>query len=254
MPNNDLLRHQMLEVAVGGKTVEKRAAGFRLATQRGARSAIARLVYPADAGVGAVDDEITVSLTEGDKTGLYFTGTVYSVNVRGARRELLLTDSYKKLCDTGYTCAYRKEKAATILDDILGAAEISKKSVTCPGIEMARFSTQKIKARQCIDLLFDALASHNERGLVYFFDEKDVLHFGTAEDTGKNEGDIFEFETSKNILRSGSGRIEVLPCPVRHTQKVKVDGRELVTVRTELYASQRLSRLTLWLREVNAAG
>jgi hypothetical protein len=84
---------------------------------------------------------------------------------------------------------------------------------------------------------------------VYFFDEKDVFHFGTADDTGKNEGDVFSFETSKNILRSGPGRIEVLPRPVRHTQKVKVDGRELVTVRTELTASQGLSRLTLWLGE-----
>jgi hypothetical protein len=249
MPNSEFLRHQILAVSIGGSMVEKRAVSFRLMTQTGFHSVIARLVYPSDTDVGAIDDKITVSLTSGDKTDLYFTGTVYSVNTHGAHRELLLTDSYKKLCDTEAAAAYRKEKAASILEDILGAAEIAEKSITCPDVELARFSTQTITARHCIDLLVDALGEHGEKGLAYFFDEKDTFHFGKAEDTGGNEGDAFSFETGKNILRSGSGWIEVLPCPVRHTWAITIDGKEMVTVRTDLTVSRSLSRLILWVKE-----
>jgi hypothetical protein len=246
----------MLEVSLGGSMVEKRAASFRLMTQAGFHSAIARLVYPSDnsvsegTAVGTIDDEISVSLTSGEKTDLYFTGKVYSVNTHGAHRELLLTDSYKKLCDTEFTCAYRKEKVSSILDDILGATGVTDKSITCPDVELARFSTQTITARYCIDLLIDALTEHGEKGLAYFFDEKDTFHFGKMGNTGKNEGDAFSFETSKNILRSGSGWIEVLPCPVRHTQAITIDGKAMVTVRTDLTVSRSLSRLMLWVKGV----
>jgi hypothetical protein len=101
----------------------------------------------------------------------------------------------------------------------------------------------------CIDLLIDALKEHGAEGLRYFFDEKDAFHFGTAEDTGKNEGGAFAFETGKNILRTGSGWIEVLPRPIRHTQGLTVNGKELLTVRTDLRVSRKASRLTLWVRE-----
>ena len=160
-----------------------------------------------------------------------------------------MTDSYKKLCRTDFTAAYRKEKAASILEDILGAAGINEKSVTCPDVELARFSTQTIPARMCIDLLIDALKEHGAEGLVYFFDEKDVFHFGTIADTGKNEGEAETFETGKNIVSSGSGWIEVLPRPVRHSREITVNGKTLLTMRTDLTISRSSSRLTLYLRE-----
>jgi hypothetical protein len=182
-----------------------------------------------------------------DITELYFSGTVYAESTDGAYRELFLTDGYKKLCYTDFTAAYRKEKAANILEDILGAAGITEKAVTCPDIEPARFSTQNISARICIDVLINALGEHGAEGLTYFFDEKDVFHFGTKADTGKNEGAAFSFETGKNIVRSGSGLIEVLPCPIRHTQEVTVDGKAMVTTGTDLTVMRYRSRLTLWL-------
>jgi hypothetical protein len=116
-------------------------------------------------------------------------------------------------------------------------------------VELARFSTQTIPARNCIDLLIDALQGYGADGLRYFFDEKDIFHFGTESDTGKNEGGAFEFESGKNIVQKGAGFIEVLPCPIRHTQSVKVDGKEYQTVRTDLIASRGISRLTLYLKE-----
>jgi hypothetical protein len=247
--NTETLQHPVLEVAIGGTAVDKRPSEFKLATQSGFHSVAARLLYPADSGTGKAGDEITVSLAQDNNSGLYFTGTVCSANTRGAYRELLLTDSYKKLCDTNFAAAYRKEKAAAILDDILGAAGITEKAVTCPGVELARFSTPAIPARMCIDLLIDALKEHGMEGLCYFFDEKDVFHFGTGADTGRNEGGAFSFETGKNILRTGPGWIEVLPCPVRHTRNVTVDGRELETVRTDLTVSRKTARLLLWLKE-----
>jgi hypothetical protein len=247
--NSELLRHPVIEVTLGGTVVEKWASEFKLVTQAGFHSVVSRLLYPADSDVGSVDDEVTVSLVSGDDTILYFTGKVYSANVHGSYRELLLTDSYKKLCDAKYAAAYRKEKASTILDDILGAADITEKTITCPDVELARFSTQTISAHMCIDLLIDALKEHGAEGLCYFFDEKDTFHFGTAEDTGKNEGEAFAFETGKDILRTGTGWIEVLPRPIRHTQSLTIDGKELLTVRTDLRVSRKASRLTLWVKE-----
>jgi hypothetical protein len=216
MPNSKFLQHPILEVSMGGMLVESRAVSFRLMTQRGFHGVIARLVYPANADTGSVGEEVTVSLAHGDRTDLYFTGTIYAANTHGARRELLLTDSYKKLCDSPFTAAYRKEQAAYILDDMLSTAEIREQSLTCPKVELARFSTKTIAVRNGIDLLIGALREHGAETLMYFFDEKDVFHFGTPADTGKNEGAVETFETGKNIVRSGSGWIEVLPYPIRH--------------------------------------
>jgi hypothetical protein len=243
-----MLQHPIIEVAIGGTVVDTRASEFRLMTQSGFHSVVSRLAYPADAEAGASGDDITVSLASGDKTDLYFSGTVYSVNVRGPYRELLLTDSYKKLCDTNFTAAYRKEKAAAILEDILGAAGIRETAITIPGVELARFSTQTVPARICIDLLIAALKEHGAEGLTYFFDEKNVFHFGTPDDTGKNEGEDFAFETGKDILRAGRGWIELLPRPIRHTQRVTVDGRELLSVRTDLRLSRGSSRIIVYLK------
>jgi hypothetical protein len=249
MPNSNFLQHQTLQVSIGGTIVDRRSVSFRLITQSGFPGVIARLVYPSDKETGSVGDEITVSLANGESTDLYFTGMVYSAKTHGARRELLLTDSYKKLCDKTFTAAYRKEKAPYILDDMLGAAEITQKSLTCPAVELARFSTKTIAIRNGIDLFIDALKEHGIKNLAYFFDEKDVFHFGTTEDTGRNEGVIYYFETGKNILRSGSGWIEVLPCPIRHTQAVHINGKPRTTVKTDVTVSRGLSRLCLWVGE-----
>jgi hypothetical protein len=244
-----MLRHPVIEVSIGGTVVDTRASGFRLMTQSGFHSVVSCLSYPADAEAGASGDDITMSLVSGDKTDLYFSGRIYSVNVRDPYRELLLTDNYKNLCDTDFTAAYRKEKAAAILEDILGAAGISETAITIPDVELARFSAQTVPARICIDLLVDALKEHGAEGLSYFFDEKNVFHFGTEADTGKNEGEAFAFETGKDILRTGRGWIELLPHPIRHTQRVTVDGKELLSVRTDLRLSRGSSRIVVYLKE-----
>jgi hypothetical protein len=160
-----------------------------------------------------------------------------------------LTDSYQKLCGSKYAAAYRKEKATSILDDILGAAGISDTLITCPDVELARFSTPTMPCRLLIDLLIDALKEHGFVGFNYFFDSKDVFHFGSIDDTGINEGEAYSFESSKNILKTGSLWIETLPAPIRHTQKVKVNGTELFTVRTDVTISGKRSRLAMYLRE-----
>lgn len=251
MLNSEIIQHPILEVSINGMLVEAYPSKFTLSTQMGFPNVISSILYPADFTEGKTGDEIIVSLLQDDKKDLYFTGTIYSATTHGKYRELLLTDSFKKLCDTDFTAAYRKEKAANILNDILEAAGISETSITCPEVELARFSTQTIQTRFCIDLLINALAEHGEEGLFYFFDEKNVFHFGKVEDTGKNEGETFSFETNENILRSGSGTIEVLPCPIRHTQKVTINGIELLTVGTQLLVSRKLSRLVLFVREVS---
>jgi hypothetical protein len=241
-----MLKHPVLEVAIGGTVVEKRPSEFRLVTLEGTHTARCRLRYPAESDAGKDGDKISVSLVSGDKTDLYFTGVIYAAATHGGKyRELVLTDSFYNLFNTVFTAAYRKEKAANILDDILAAAGITEKSIACPDVELARFSTQNIPARACVDLLIDALREHGADGLTYFFDAKDAFHFGTAGDTGKNEGEAETFERGKNILRSGLDWIEILPRPIRHTQAVIVNGKELVTVKSDLTVSQKRTRLVL---------
>ena len=248
MRSSDIHR-PVVEVSIGGTVVESPPAKFELSTQTGIHSVIARLAYPADSEVGGIGEEITVSLVSDGARDLYFSGVIYSAAAHGKHRELLLADGYKKLCETDFTAAYRKEKAVSVLEDILGAAGIAKKSVTCPDVELARFSTPPIPARRCIDLIVAALREHGAERLEYFFDEKDIFHFGTPEDTGKNEGEAEDFETGKNITRSGPGWIEIVPRPIRHTRKITVNGKSLVTVRSDLTVSRSSTRLILCLRE-----
>jgi hypothetical protein len=202
---------------------------------------------------GNAGDPVTVRLSFADEQHLLFTGEIYSAGVHGAYRNLALTDGYRKLCDTGIIAAYRKETAAVILQDTLDKAGIGNTAITCPAVEMARFSTENIPADRCIKLLIKALEEHGHKGLRFFFDAEDTFRFGTAEDTGKNEGPVFEFETGKNILKKGEGFIEVLPLPIRHSQTVMVDGTELCACRTDLTVSGKRSRLKLWLRKPEAA-
>jgi hypothetical protein len=251
MAGSNALKHQILAVSIGGSVVDKHAVSFRLQTASGFHSVAARLLYPADSDVGSVGDDITVSLITDNKTDLYFTGKIYSAALQDSKRELLLTDSYQKLCGGEYAAAYRKENAAAILDDILTAAGIRDRSITCPDVELARFSTQTIPCRRLIDLLIEALKEHGFTGINYFFDAKDVFHFGTVNDSGINEGEAYTFESAKNILKTGPLWIETLPAPVRHTQKIKVNGKELLTVRTDVTISGKRSRLALYLGEAS---
>ena len=249
MPGFNRIEHPILNVEIGGGSPDRRPSSFSLITDEGFPSVVASLKFPADETKGKTGDPVTVNMTIGTEEYLLFTGEVCSVSVSGRYRNLALTDGYKKLCDTPIIAAYRKEQAKVILQDTLDSAKITETKITCPGVEIARFSTKEIPADSIIEFLIKALEEHNHMGLRYFFDEMDAFHFGTDADTGKNEGDVFKFETGKNILKKGEGWIEVLPVPVRHTQEVSVDGTMLVTRRTHLFVSGNSSRITLWLRE-----
>jgi hypothetical protein len=250
MQASNRLEHPVLEVSIGGSAVDKRPHAFSLITDQGFPSVLAKLSYPQDAASGNTHDPVTVSLTVSDERYLLFTGEIFSVGIHGAFRDLDLTDGYKKLCDTRIINAYRKEMAKVILQDALDQAGIKKTKITCPSVEVARFSTDKITADNSITLLIKALEEHGCTGLRFFFDEEDTFRFGTADDTGKNDGAAFEFETGKNILKKGDGWIEILPLPIRHSQEVTVDGVKLIPFRTDLHVSGIHSRLVLWLKEV----
>ena len=249
MPNVNRIEHPVLNVSIGGSTPERRPSSFSLITDEGFPSVISSLCFPGNETIGETGDEVTVNMLSGEDEHLLFTGNVYSTGVQPKLRELRLTDSYKKLCDTCIVASYRKEQAKIILQDTLDSAGINKTNVTCPSVEIARFSTKKIPAEYVIKLLIKALEEHGCMGLRFFFDEKDIFRFGTAADSGKNEGKVFVFETGKNILKKGVGWIDILPMPIRHTQDVSVDSKTLVTRRTELFISGNHSRLRLWLRE-----
>jgi hypothetical protein len=243
------LERFVLNVSIGGKDVAKRPSSFDLLTDQEFHSVVSKLRFPANSEIGKEGDQVTVSFSIADEKHLLFTGEIYMAGIYGKYRELVLTDGYKKLCDTSIIAAYRKEKAKVILQDILDKAGIDKTAITCPTVELARFSTEKIPADMCIKQLVKALEEHGHKGIRFFFDAENKFRFGTADDTGKNEGTIYEFENGRNILKLFSGWIEVFPLPIRHSQEVVVNGVKLITHRTALYVGGSHSRLSLCLKK-----
>lgn len=253
MPNRKYLQHPVVLVTLAGTEVEPQSAYFTLLTDQGLPPVMASLAYPLDTPVGAVGDTVTVSLHAETETIRYFTGMVYKLYDEGVLRVLALADGYQKLCDTTVNPAYRKERAKRILQDTLDAAGITETAITCPDVEVKRFSTVRISAARCITLLIKALEEHGHTGLRYFFNEQDVFHFGTGDDTGRNEGEPIVLETAKDIITKGEGQITILPLQIRHSRKVLIDEIEQETVRTDLRVSRHRSRLTLWLKEAHRA-
>jgi hypothetical protein len=238
-----------LNVTIGGTAAGKRPSCFALYTDQGFPHTLATLQFPGDAEIGKTGDPVTVSLLLADETHTLFTGEIYTALSFGRYRDLFLTDGFKKLCATSIIAAYRKEKASVILQDTLDKAGIDKTAVTCPAVEIARFSTENISASWCIVQLIKALEEHGYKGLRFFFDAKNTFRFGTADDTGKNEGTVYEFETRKNIVKKGDRWIDVFPLPIRHSQEVTVDGARLIVDRTDMDISGIRSNLRLWLKE-----
>ena len=242
------LQHPVLNVTIGGTATKKRPSYFSLLTDQDFHSVVASLRFPADMEVGKTGDPVTVNLSLADEKHILFTGEIYSEETYRGNHVFGLTDGYKKLTDTQIIAAYRKETASVILQDTLDKAGISKTAIACPTVEIARFSTENIPADRCIEQLIKALEEHGFKGLRFFFDADNTFRFGTADDIGKNEGKVYEFETGKNIFRKAEGHIHVLPLPIRHSQEIRIDGVNLVTYRTDLTVSGSCSRLRLWPR------
>ena len=249
MPGFNRIEHPVLSVEIEGGQPDRRPSAFSLITDEGFPSTVAHLKFPADETKGNAGDLVTINMLIGTEEYLLYKGEIYSVSTDAKHRSLSLTDGYKKLCDTSIVATYRKEQASIILQDTLDSSGIGDTKISCPSVEVHRFSTKKIPAENIITLLIKALEEHNHMGLRFFFDEKNIFHFGTDADSGKSEGDVFSLETGKNILKKGSGWVEVLPLPVRHTQEITVDGATLITRRTHLNIAGNNSRLKLWLRE-----
>jgi hypothetical protein len=246
--SNNNLEHPELLVAIGGTDIEQRPSSFSLTTDEGMAASMARIQFPADTETGKQGEEITIRFALDEKEHLLYTGEIFTAQVYEAYRDLRLVNSMYKLILTNQTLAYRKETAKTILQDIVDAAGIKKSSITCPSVEIARFSTNNIPSHSCIYCLIDTLAEHGHPGLRFYFDSEDIFHFGTIEDTEKNDA-VYEFTTGQNIFRKMDNKIEVLPLPIRQSQTVSVDGEQRIVSRSHLAISGSHSRLTLWLRE-----
>jgi hypothetical protein len=247
---DSILQYPVLQIAFNGTPVEKRPSCFSLVTDRGLPSVLARLSYPAGVTEGNAGDPVTVSLLSGETTMLLFTGEVYDAGLHGAYRDLALTDGYKKLCDTLFNPAYRKEQARVIVEDALGEAGIGERNITVPPVKLARFSMPSSPVRICFNVLIKALEEHGCHGLRYFFDAENVFRFGTLEDTAINEGEGVNLETAKTVIRTGPGWVETLPLPVRHSQGLTIDGVPVRTIRTDLTVSRDRSRIRLWVEKV----
>ncbi len=246
MPSNKILERSLLTVEINGTQSDKRAAAFSLITQKGFPSVMAKLYYPAPSKEGKKGDKISVWLTKKEKKDLYFTGTVVKAENIDNYRLLFLADGFHAVSTTHFLAAYRKEKAAVIIDDMLAAAGIENKKIKVEDIELARFSTQNLTVKRILDILVDALKAHSVKNAVYFFDEENCFHFGEEADVRK-KSDI-KFTSGKDIFSKGSDWIETLPAPIRHSMLISVDGVSMETIRTELTVKEKHSRLIIHIK------
>jgi hypothetical protein len=238
-------RLAQVEVSLSGQRITKRPLSFRLVTDQSLPAAICELEYPSSVELGKAGDEVAVSLKTPDKTAVLFTGQVYDAKVYGSARKLSLADGYKNLFDTALSTAYRKEAAAVILSDILDAAGITGRDVTCPDVEVPRFSHAEKSAVDLIASLIETLKTFGYSGLCYFFDAENIFRFGTIDDSAVNTGDALSLETGRTIIEKRPERIMTLPAAFRHSQSLEVDGTSLVATRTELVLSARRSYLAI---------
>jgi len=242
------LYHPVLNVKIAGELSKARPSYFGLSTDSSFPDIRSLLEYPAETANCKADDPIEITLTANGESHVLFTGLVYFVSVDRGYCYVTLADGYSNLCCARIKAAYRKENAKVILQDILEKSGITKTAITCPAVELARFSTDTVRAEWGIIQLIKALEEHGHAGLSFFFDETDTFHFGTINDTGKNDGAVYEFETAKNILKKGDGWIEVLPLPIRHSQEIVLDSVQTLVQRTELHISGSTSRLRLYYK------
>ncbi|MDR2394819.1 MAG: hypothetical protein LBD93_11800 [Treponema sp.] len=62
-----------------------------------------------------------------------------------------------------------------IVQDTLDAAGITETVITCPAVELARFSMARITADECITLRITALYEYGYTVFSYFFDASILL-------------------------------------------------------------------------------
>jgi hypothetical protein len=255
MTTYEVMQNLLLAVSIDGTTIDERPVEFSLWTDKSGHGVIAYLLYPFSMDKGSQGDAVVISLADGENETVLFTGFVSALGkIRGAYRKLYLSDDYEKVYGTFITPLYRKEKVSIMLQDTLDAVGISDTAITCPELELARLSLDRVSAAFFLDLLVKVLEEYGFSDMKWFFDSNNVFHFGTFEDTGKNEGEeVSALVGGENILRTGIdlwGRwLEVLPLPLRHSQKITVDGEEMVTIRTEMLVSARHSRLKVWFAQ-----
>lgn len=238
-----------VDVSLSGQRIAKRPLSFRLVTDQCLPTAICELEYPSSVDFGKDGDEIVVSLKTPESSSLLFTGQVYDAKVYGSARRLSLADGYKKLFDTTLSTAYRKEAAGVILSDILDAAGIADRNITCPDVEIPRFSHAEKTVVELLASLIETLKSFGFSGVRYFFDAENIFRFGTIDDSAVNTGEVLSLETGKTIIEKRPGRIVTFPAAFRHSQNLEVDGMSLIATRTELVLSAHRSYLAIRVKE-----
>ena len=211
--SDDVVQRLLLTVNINGTLVEQRPIEFSLWTDRCGHGVISHLLYPLDMESGARGDVVEVLLAEGEEESLLFSGVVGNEGtVQGNYRKLYLVDGCDKLYDTFVVPAYRKEKVSVMLQDTLEAAGISDRAISCPDVELARLSLDRVTAAFFIELLAKVLEEYSFSDIHWFFDSKNVFRFGTIEDSGQ-----FQSTHPRGVRRQ--------PATPTHPRGVRLDLR-----------------------------
>lgn len=155
-----------------------------------------------------------------------------------------LKEGNRKFYNSSFGESYRNEKAKYILQDILDFSKISKTEIECPDVEIERILFNNICPIFAIEQLIKTIYCYSrEKVLKFFFDKDNVFRFGSIDDKAVNKNDLFDIKTGNITKRYLSNTILTLPLPVRHSQKVKVEDKEVNVLATAMNISPTNSYL-----------
>jgi hypothetical protein len=227
--------HPYLKATISGLS-KPQVHAFRLRTDRDVPLSLCLLVLAGWIDTDLTDATVSVKLgyVGGDEWPLY-TGYVETAFPDGSQTACILREGVRKFEFGTVEMSYHKEKADRILADILDAAGIDGRSITCPSVELPRFAVFGVSPLVAVRQLVETLGTFQDMtDTRFFFDAEGKFHFGKTSDTGKNSGPSLTLKTGSGILASQGKRIETVPLPVRHSQAITVESASKTTSGTNL--------------------
>ncbi|MBN2546572.1 MAG: hypothetical protein JXB50_12300 [Spirochaetes bacterium] len=233
-----------LIVKISGKEVKN--IGFTLITMKNSCNIQAKLFVPKTIK-SSLKDEVEVSLGyHGQDEWKIFKGFIDNFYDDMKMKVIILKDGNTDFWGTKILESYRKEKAKNILNDCLEKCKIDDTKITIPEVEFDRFLICDSASNNVCRNIIETLYSYGtDKELQYFFDENNVFHFGSIEDTGKNEGEAFNFDET-NVLKYHENGFETFALPVRHSQKIKLNDSEIMTLKTVLTVMPKNTKLEVY--------
>lgn len=242
--NNKTIIRQFVKVFINSK--EYFALGINCLSIKKVPIANIKIILDKSAKVN-LKDNVTVKLCDTSDTPnewTIFTGWV----------ENFYIDNYLIVfCKNANTFAlskqiaenYTNERAKNIITDLLNIINITSYKVTLPDITLdfvAHGTFCKI-----LNEFIEALYLYGvENEIHYFFDHNNIFRLGTINDVAIHDySKIFNLDNTF-IFHNLENGIQIIPLPIKHSQKVIYNNQEIWTTRTNLVVYPKYSYMEVY--------